>query len=424
MSKRVVITGLGVIAPNGIGTQNFLSSLKEGKSGIRFIQELKDYNFGCRVGGVPDFEDSEFFNYIEKYSLQESDITVKYSVLAALEAWTSAGFEVPSYFSEQTNNDCGIIIGSSCSGLEYFARKVYPLTKSGNVKKLGSQTIENIMESGPVAAISMILALGNQTMANSSACSSGTESVILASERVKSGKAEVMLAGGTDPFSPFCWAGFDSMRLLNRKSNEFPEVASRPMSASASGFIPSAGAGIIVLEELQHAINRNAVIYSEVLGGSINCGGHRNGGSMYASNPDNAVKCIKQALSNSNIKAEDIDLISGHLTGTKVDPKEVQNWVNALELKNSFPYINSLKSMTGHMQGAAGTIETIAAILQLHNSFVHPSINCEDLHPEIEKIYDKKKIPNMTVKNTKLKYAIKAGFGFGDVNSCLVLGKL
>lgn len=424
MNSRVVITGFGVISPNGIGTQNFLSSIKEGKSGIKFIQELEDYNFACRVGGVPDYTNSEFYNYIKKYSLHESDITVKYSVLAAIEAWKAAGFEIPDYFSDQTNDDCGIIIGSSCSGMEYFARKVYPLTKSGNVKKLGSQTIENIMESGPVAAISMILALGNQIMENSSACSSGTESIILASDRIKSGKAKVMLAGGTDPFSPFCWAGFDSMRLLNRKSNNIPEAASRPMSESAAGFIPAAGAGIIVLEELNHALDRNAVIYAEVLGSCINSGGHRKGGSMYASNPENVVKCIKQAILDSNIESSDIDLISGHLTGTKVDPKEVQNWVNALDLKESFPYINSLKSMTGHMQGAAGTVETIAAALQLHNNFVHPSLNCEDLHPEIEEIYDKEKIPKKTILNADLKYAIKAGFGFGDVNSCLVLGKL
>lgn len=421
MNKRIVITGIGVIAPNGLGSKDFLKAIQNGKSGIKFIQELSDFNFSCQVAGIPNIKHSKYLEYLHKYDLTESDITVKYSTLAALEAWTNAGFQIPEYFSDEINENCGIIIGSSCSGMEYFARRVIPLTNSRNIKKLGSRTIENIMTSGPVATISMILALGNQSMENSSACSSGTESIILAYESIKSGKAEIMLAGGTDPNTPFCWAGFDSMRLLNRKSNKTPESASRPMSASANGFVPAAGAGIIILEELSHAQKRNATIYAEIIGGSTNCGGHRNGGSMYASNPNRAVDNIKQALKNSEIEANNIDLISGHLTGTKSDPREIENWIAGLNLKNKFPYINSLKSMTGHMQGAAGTVETIAAVLQLQHSFIHPSINCEDLHPEIQKIYDNSKIPHKPIFDSKVKYAIKAGFGFGDVNSCIVL---
>ncbi|MDD3686087.1 MAG: beta-ketoacyl synthase N-terminal-like domain-containing protein, partial [Bacteroidales bacterium] len=293
----------------------------------------------------------------------------------------------------------------------------------GQVKNIGSQTLEQWMMNGSVAALSKILALANQTTANSSACSTGTEAIALAYERIKTGNAKIMLAGGTEPYSPYVWAGFDSMRLLCRRFNDNPKKASRPMSESANGFVPSSGAGVLILENYDNAVERNAKIYVEIVGVSINSGGQRNGGTMTASNPEKAKDCIKQALINAHIPGQEIDLISGHLTGTKADPKEIAIWKEALSINKDFPYLNAPKSILGHMIGAAGAVETIATVLQLHEDFVHPSINCEDLHSEIVKIWDKNKIPQKSVHNAQLKYVAKAGFGFGDVNSCLILKK-
>ena len=195
------------------------------------------------------------------------------------------------------------------------------------------------------------------------------------------------------------------------------------MNENASGFVPSAGAGILVVESMEHAKSRGAKIYAEIAGACVNSGGQRIGGSMTSPNSQKAVECIQNALKMAEICSEDISYINGHLTGTMADPLEVANWCRALNLRNDFPYINSTKSLIGHALGAAGAIETIATVLQMHQKFVHVSRNCLPLHAEIAKIYDSAKIPQQTIENVDMEYAAKASFGFGDVNACLVLKK-
>jgi 3-oxoacyl-(acyl-carrier-protein) synthase len=209
------------------------------------------------------------------------------------------------------------------------------------------------------------------------------------------------------------------MRVLARKFNDRPTEASRPMSASAGGFVPSAGAGVLLLEELDSALERGARIHAELLGGAVNSGGHRNGGSMTAPNAGGVQRCIVAALSDAGVDGSEIDAISGHLTGTFADPVEVDNWSQALGRRpRDFPWITAPKSMFGHALGAAGAIETVAAILMLQGGYVHPSRNCEDLHPGVEPFADSvahelKSVPG-------LQTVMKSGFGFGDVNCSLV----
>ena len=423
MNKRVVITGLGVIAPNGTGIPSFTNAIKLGKSGINYIEELAQYNFSCQVGGIPDISESVFFHFLEKYSLTDADAAIKYAVLAGLEAWTDAGFEIPDFFNDNTNDDTGCIIGTGLGGTDIFVRKVFPFVNSGNSRRLGSQIVEHWMPSGSAASLAKILALANQTTSISSACSTGTEAIIQGFKRIQSGDAKAMLVGSTDPYSLYCWAGFDAMKVLCRKFNETPAKASRPMSETAAGFVPGAGAGVLFIENLETALKRNAKIYAEIIGTSINSGGQRNGGSMTAPNSKNVIKCIKNALLEAEIEGNQIDLISGHLTGTMGDSIEIKNWVEALNLSDKFPYVNSLKSMIGHLIAASGAVESIAAILQLKYDFIHPSINCEDLNPEIEKIFPRKNIPQTYIEHTGIKHIAKASFGFGDVNSCIILKK-
>ncbi len=421
--KRVVITGLGIVSPIGNDIKTFTNSLLNKTSGIKYNIDLDQYNFSCKIAGVPDISDKIYRDILETYMLTESDLAIKYAVIAGLSAWKDAGLDIPDYLEGKPQKDYGAIIGTCSGGYEIFARKVIEMVNNGKVKRLGSQIIENIMPSGPTAALSNILALSNIAFTNSAACSTGTESISLAYQRIKNGDANLLLTGSTDPYSPHVWAGFDSMRLLSRTHNDAPEKGSRPLSASSGGFVPGAGAGILILEELEHAINRKAKIYGEIASSIVNSGGQRNGGSMTASNPTMVRKCISDAIYDANIKGDDIDLICGHLTGTKSDPLEVANWKNGLNLNNNFPFINSLKSYTGHLIGAAGSVEMIAATLQLKNRFIHASLNCEDLHPEIESIYPHDKIPQETILNKELKYIAKASFGFGDVNSCIILKK-
>jgi 3-oxoacyl-(acyl-carrier-protein) synthase len=297
-----------------------------------------------------------------------------------------------------------------------------PLVDAKKTRRLGSTAVEQVMASGISARVSGLLALGNQVTTNSSACATGVEAIAEGAWRIRAGRAERMLCGGAEVASPYIWAGFDSMRVLCRKFNDAPEKASRPMSASAGGFIPGAGAGVLLLESLEAAEARGATIHAEVLGVGTNCGGHRGGGSMTAPNPTGVRRCIEAALADAELEPGSVDAISGHLTATGADPREVASWSAALERgPERFPVITSTKSLIGHALGAAGAIESVAAVLMLKGGFVHASRNCEDVHPEIAPFAAS--IPHETVELPSLSVMMKAGFGFGDVNAALVLRK-
>jgi len=210
---------------------------------------------------------------------------------------------------------------------------------------------------------------------------------------------------------------------MSYKHNESPQKGSRPMSETASGFVPGSGSGALVLESLESALERKAKIYAEVLGGNINSGGQRNGGTLTAPNSQAVQKCIKNAIIDAGVSSNEIDLINGHLTATSKDALEIENWAKALQRKgDDFPHINSLKSMIGHCLSAAGAIESVASVIQLKEQFIFPNINCEDIHPEISKMIAKDKIPQKLVKK-EINIIAKASFGFGDVNACVILKK-
>ena len=266
--------------------------------------------------------------------------------------------------------------------------------------------------------------MGNLVTTNSSACCTGTEAILMGYERIRAGRAKRMLVGGCSDHGPYVWAGFDALRVLNYKQNDHPEKASRPMSATASGFVPGSGAGALLLESLDSALERKATIYAEILGGASNAGGQRGEGSMTAPNNEAVQRCIRDAVKDAGIAAADIDLVNGHLTATAKDATEVRNWAEALGRSgHDFPYIHSLKSMTGHCLGASGAIESVAAVLGLKEGFVFPSINCEDIHPGIVECIGAEKIPQKLLENDKLQVVAKASFGFGDINSCIILKK-
>ncbi|MDQ5988458.1 MAG: 3-oxoacyl-[acyl-carrier-protein] synthase 2 [Syntrophus sp. SKADARSKE-3] len=422
MKKRIVVTGMGVAAPNGNGLRAFEEALREGRSGIRHIPELAELGFGCQVAGVPQYFDrirEEYFNY-EK--LQSMNDNIGYASVSAIDAWKDAGFEVPDVNDQRVHWDTGAIVGSGIGGMDTIANSVVPMVNAGKVRRMGSRIVEQVMSSGTSARIAGLLSLGNQVTSNSSACSTGNEAIIDSMLRIRMGLATRMLAGGSEGSSPYIWSGFDAMRVICRKFNDAPEKASRPLSASASGFVPGSGGAVLVIEDLEAAKERGARIYAEILGGYVNCGGHRTGGSMTAPNPEGVKRCIQQAILDAGISPREIDAINGHLTATYADPMEVKNWSLALNRQpGDFPYINSTKSLIGHALGAAGAIECVGVVLQLFRGFLHPSVNCEDIHPDIEAFSEH--IPQTCLEVPDLKIIAKAGFGFGDVNSCLIFKK-
>ncbi|ACL03447.1 3-Oxoacyl-(acyl carrier protein) synthase II [Desulfatibacillum aliphaticivorans] len=420
-SRGVVITGLGVISPIGNGIAEFMDALKRGKPGVRFIPELEELKFSCCIAGVPQ----DFAQIREKYfTVREASVMTEataYAAVAALEAWKDAGLEIPNEESP-VDWDTGAVIGTGIGDMETIAQRIVPMVNDKKVRRMGSRIVEQVMNSGASAKVSGLLGLGAQATANSSACSTGTEAVAEAVWKIRAGLAKRMVVGGTEGPSPYTWSGFDAMKVLPRKFNDRPETASRPMSAAAAGFVPGAGAGILILEDEQTALERGARIYAKVSGVHVNCGGQRNGGAMTAPNNQGVLRCIHGALKDAGVQAKDIDSISGHLTATFADPIEVQNWAKALGASpGDFPLINSVKSMTGHCLGAAGAVESIAAALELHHGFLHPSINCEDIHPEIAPFEEK--VVRKYTDYPELQCLAKASFGFGDVNSCLVFTK-
>ncbi|MEO8597164.1 MAG: beta-ketoacyl-[acyl-carrier-protein] synthase family protein [Candidatus Solibacter sp.] len=417
-ARRVVLTGLGVLSPNAHGVEEFEEALRAGRSGIRANPELTNLGFACQVAGLPDNLDGLRDSYFDSVTQLGMDRYTVLGCIAALDCWRDAGLTVDPDIPDW---DTSIVFGSGIGGLETSGKVLVPMTDAGRVRRMGSVVPERVMASAASARIAGLVGAGGQVTSNSSACSTSTESLLLGYWAIREGRAQRVLAGGCEGDSPYIWAGFDAMRVLSRNFNDRPAEASRPLSATANGFVPAAGAGAVMLESLASARDRGARIYAEVAGGAVNCGGQRNGGTMTAGNPEGVQRCIQAAMRSACVAPAQIDLISGHLTATQGDRVEVRNWRRALCLPDGrFPLLNAPKSLLGHALGAAGAMECVACILQLRGHFVHPSLNCEDLHPEIA--WCDPFIPRTCVER-ELRVVAKASFGFGDVNSCILFRK-
>ncbi len=412
------------MAPNGTGVAAFNEALQQGKSAIKFHEKLKELNFRCQIGAKTNVEQSYKEKLLPDFFIGKvRNNAIINACLSGMEAWLDAGL-TPN--ENGVDYESGIVFGAGdLSFDDAKAPNEAPtvLIDAGNNRRLGSRSISECMNSGASAYLNNILGLGNRIVSNSSACVTGSEAILVGYEHIKNGKAKRMICGSTESDGHYIWGGFDSMRVLCSDSNENPSFGSRPMSATSSGFVPGGGSGALVLESLESAQERGAKIYAEILGGEFNSGGQRNGGTMTAPNSEAIVACIKSALAEADIDPKEIDLISGHLTSTKGDPIEVQNWVTALGRSGEdFPYINTPKSMIGHSVGGAGSIELVASVLQMEHGYVHPNLNCEELHPEITRLISSDRVPTEMVSK-KIDTVIKANFGFGDLNCVLVLRK-
>lgn len=420
MQNRVVITGLGVCSPIGNTIDDFARSLEEGLSGIKHHKKLKELNFSCQVAGSPDLSKIDLSNYfttVEQRGLNSSGLV--YGMVAGLDAWRDAGLKI-----NVTNVDwmTGIIFGTGILGVDKFREAIHKVD-AGDVRRLGSGVVAQTMASGISALLAGKIGAGNQVTTNSSACSTGTEAILMGYEQIRLGKASKMLVGSCSDGGPYVWGAFDAMRILPRRFNDKPEYASRPMSATAAGFVPGAGAGAMVLESLTSAQQRGATIYAELLGGAVNSGGQHQAGSMTAPNPEGVQRCISAAVRNSGLQARAIDAINGHLTATTKDAEEIENWSKALGRKGDyFPQINSFKGHLGHCLAAAGSIESVGTVLQVYHKKLYGNHNCEDVHPKIAETISESCIPQRT-KDYESNYVAKASFGFGDVNACAIFGR-
>lgn len=427
--KRIVITGYGVVSPNGLGVAAYRDSLKAGKSGISRHEELAQYKFACQIGGKPPVEPEDVLKVIPEADMNKLNEAMVYAVLAAVEAARMSGVEVDllkGYQNGHADWDTGAFIGCGIGGMDTVFNDLGPAMSEAEEQDpgrgplaMGTDIVPQVMGSSVSVAVGKFLGLGGQTSTNSSACNTGTEAIFDAWKHMQLGYAESMYAGGAEGTHYATWAGFDAMRdVLCSKFNERPERGSQPMGAGACGFVPAGGAAVLRLETLEHAQKRGAKILAELVGAYCNSGGQRDGGTMTFPNPEGVVRCIRKVLKDTSVEPSKISLINGHLTSTGADPREVGSWRAALELPaERFPLIQSTKSMIGHTLGAAGALESAAVIDQIVHGYVHPSINAVPAHPQIAEI--EKSIPHQKVEKA-LEYVIKASFGFGDVNGCLL----
>ena len=420
--RRVVVTGLGVLAPNGIGVSNFEQALRTGKSAVQFDPLLKKVNFSCQVSARMPLSDEDIKKMnreLRLVKMRESSIT--FGMSAIKEAWEDAGFNFAP--EKEPRWETGCIMGNEAPCIEVIEWAI-PFVNSGQLRKIGSKTVQQSQNSGITGYVTQKLGLGNAVYSVAQACATGNIAISQAFERIQLGKADRMLAGSSEMQGKGIWAPFDALHALTRNSNDHPDKASCPMSNNASGLVPGTGAAVMVLEELEVALKRKAKIYAEVKAGFSNAGGQRNKGTMTLPNPEGMKRCIQKVLKLGRVDANEIDLISGHLTSTVADPIEIKAWSDALGRKGiRFPYINSLKSMIGHGFGSAGSVAALATVLQISKKFIHPSLNSEELHPDIAAHVDREKIPLQAIQDIEIKNAIQSSFGFGDVNTCVLFSK-
>ena len=412
---------MGVVAPNGTSVPQFEKALRQGYSGIRFQPQMQALGLACQVAGRPEVSEAQIDSAFNRATRRAMNTGMSYAGLAAIECWRDAGFSYDPNEPAPVDWDTGAVIGTGLGGIDTVTDHLVPGVNNGQAKRLGSALPEQYMSSAVSAFVGGLLGLGGPVSTVSSACATGTEALVEAFVKLKSGVSSRLLAGGAEGTTVYGWAGFDAMRVCCRSFNHQPERASRPLSRTAGGFVPAAGAGILMLETLESARKRGARIYAELVGAATTCGGQRDGGTITAGSPAGMKRCVRLALCSARLPGSAIDYVNGHLTATTGDAKEVDALKEALgPSPASFPWLNATKSMIGHSLGASGAIESVACLIQLNRGFLHPSVNLEDPIPLIACL--EAKIPRQSVE-VPIKTAMKVSFGFGDVNASVIFAK-
>lgn len=408
--KRVVITGLGAITPIGIGKENFWNSLIEGKSGIGAITRFDTTDFDTKIGAeVKDFDPS---NYIDKKEARRMDRFTQYSVAGAKLALEDGKVEL-----DKLNLDkVGVIIGVGIGGMETMETEFTKLRDRGP-SRVSPLFIPMMISNMAPGQISMTFGFRGPTMTVTTACASSTHAIGEGFRMISTGNVDMIVAGGADAsITPISVAGFCSMKALSTR-NDNPTKASRPFDKERDGFVMGEGAGILILEELNHALARGANIYGEIVGyGSTS-------DAFHITQPDpeakGATRAMELALEEAAADYHDVDYINAHGTSTYFNDK-----LETLAIKNVFKEhakninISSTKSMTGHLLGAAGGIEAIATIMAIKEGIIPPTINYEYLDEECDLNYT----PNEAVKRD-INYALSNSLGFGGHNATVLFKK-
>ena len=401
--RRVVVTGLGIVSSIGNNAEEVTASLKSGKSGIKLNQEYADLGFRSHVDGPINIDIKE---HIDRKMLRFMGGAAAYNYIAMQQAITDSKLSDDMVSNERT----GIIVGSGGASNKDLVEAVDILRDKG-AKRVGPYMVPRTMGSTTSANLATAFKIKGVNYSISSACSTSAHCIGNAMEQIQLNKQDIVFAGGGEEVHWSLTVLFDGMGALSSKYNATPEKASRTYDQNRDGFVISGGGGVVVLEELEHALARGAKIYAEVVG----YGATSDGYDMVAPSGEGATRCMRQALSTVD---GDIDYINAHGTSTPVgDTKELQAIREVFADKA--PHIASTKSLTGHALGAAGVNEAIYSLLMVENNFIAPSINIDDLDPDAEGM----PIVTERVDNIELNRVMSNSFGFGGTNACLVFEK-
>ncbi|WP_026475971.1 beta-ketoacyl-ACP synthase II [Alkaliphilus transvaalensis] len=410
MSRRVVVTGIGCVTPIGIGKETFWNSLLEGKSGIDYITKFDTTDYPTKIAAeVKDFEAEK---YIDKKEARKMDRFTQLAVAASHIAMADAGISMETTNAERV----GVILGSGIGGIETLEDQHGKLKEKG-VKRVSPFFIPMMISNIGAGFVSMALGAKGPNSTIVTACASSTNAIGEAFKTIERGAAEVIITGGMEAsITPLSIAGFCSMKAMSTH-NEEPQKASRPFDANRDGFVMGEGAGILILEELEHAIKRGATIYAEIVGYGMSADAYH----ITAPSPEGegAARAMMEALNDANITPEMVDYINAHGTSTPYNDKFETMAIKRVFKDHAYQLsVSSTKSMTGHLLGAAGSIEAIACIMAIQDSKVPPTINLETPDPELDLDY----VPNQ-YKEKEVNYAISNSLGFGGHNATIVFKK-
>jgi 3-oxoacyl-[acyl-carrier-protein] synthase II len=405
--RRVVITGLGMVTPLGIGVARNWEALCAGESGIRRIEKFDASAFPCQIAGeIRDFKSEDF---MDKQQVRRFDIFVHYAVASARMALEDSGMKI----SDKNSHRVGCVTGSGLGGLAMLEHYHQVLLEQGP-RRISPFFIPGIIANMAPGQIAIEFGAKGPNLSIETACAASCHAVGESFKLIQEGKADAMISGGSEAVvTPLALGGFCSMRALSTRNDE-PEKASRPFDLNRDGFVMAEGAGILILEEMNQALDRGANIYAEVGGYGMSADAYH----ISAPDPDGggAILCMKNALEDAGLKPEAIDYINAHGTSTKLNDESEARAIKRVFGEHAYKLaVSSTKSMTGHLLGGAGGIEAIYTSLTIRHGIMPPTINYETPDPECDLDF----VPN-TARKGDIKRAMSNSFGFGGTNASLI----
>ena len=407
MARRVVVTGLGMVTPLGIGVERNWEAACSGESGIGPVTKFDATDFTSKIAGeVKDFNPADF---LEKQMIRRLDSFIHYAIAGARMAMEDSGLKI----TDENAHRVGCVTGTGLGGLAMLEQFHEVLLKKGP-RKVSPFFIPGIIVNMAPGQIAIEHGAKGPNLSTVTACAAGTHAVGEAFRMVREGIADAIITGGTEAtITPLAFAGFCSMRALSTR-NDAPQKASRPFELDRDGFIMAEGAGMLILEELNHAIERGADIYAEIVGYGLSGDAYH----VTAPSPDGsgAINCMNMALAYAGMKPEGLDYINAHGTSTKLNDLAENKAIKSVFGDHAKKLaISSTKSMTGHLLGAAGGVEAIFTALTIKHGIIPPTINFDIPDPECDLDY----VPN-TARKANVRTAMSSSFGFGGTNACLV----